>query len=224
MPGDFVARPLTLPGGSIALAFTYYAAFIDATEALGWMPSLSIGITSDIEVGFEVPVRYDEGINEWAMLDPIPHVAWRWFDRSDIEIAARVWALIPATSNIGAVLGVGVPFSWEAHSVLQLDAIPQLELGLEDPAPTQLAVPIALTVQAAPWLFTGVQAGPDIGLSEGGIAIDGHVILGLTLQTWDTAHLDVSARFFVENAGAGQDDRFSDGAGTIISVGFFPHL
>src|SRR5690606_33086998 len=89
MPGDFVARPLTLPQGSLRFAFTYYAAFIDATEALGWMPSLAVGITSDLEVGFEVPVRYDDGVEEWTMLDPIPHVVWRWFDTPDLEIGAR---------------------------------------------------------------------------------------------------------------------------------------
>src|SRR5690606_25309532 len=131
MPGDFVARPLTLPQGSLRFAFTYYAAFIDATEALGWMPSLAVGITSDLEVGFEVPVRYDDGVEEWTMLDPIPHVVWRWFDTPNLEIGARVRALIPATSNIGAAVNLGVPLSWNAHSALQLDAIPQLELGLE---------------------------------------------------------------------------------------------
>src|SRR5690606_9770566 len=110
-------------------------------------------------------------------------------------------------------------------STLRLTAFPLLAVGVEKPAPTRVEIPIGLIVQATPWFFAGVAAGPDVGLSQASeTAVDGHLLLGLTLQTRGTAHLDLTARFFVENAGAGEDDNFSDGAGTIISVGFFPQL
>ena len=225
MPGDFVARPVTSPARTIQFSFTQYSTFIDATEALGWMPSLAIGINEAWEVGFEVPVRYDAGAEAWTSLDPIPHVALKWLDRSGWQAAVRLQALIPATSDVGTELGLGFPFIWSVHPRVRVDAAPQVLLGLEEPTPTRVTLPLGVVFQPTSWLFAGVQAGPDVGLSQDSeTAIDGHVLLGLTIQTRETAHLDLTARFFVENAGAGEGNRFSDGAGVIIAFSLFPQF
>lgn len=218
-------RSLTQPEGTFGLSFANYSAFIAATEAVGWVPVFAFGVTADFEVSVSAPLRYDEGLRDWAFLDPIPELTYHLFDSAELEVGVRGSAVVPVTSNSGTALRLGVPLLWRAADVLRVDAGAEVSWTFTRPRAAGVRIPVGATVQVAPWLFTGLGGAPNIGLGGGGkTAVDAHGLLGVTLGARERAQLDITVRFFAENIGDGDEGQFADGAGTVITFGFFPDV
>lgn len=223
MPGDYVARPLTLPEGTFELTLNNHVAFVDAAEVVGWVPSFAFGVTSEFELGMSAPLRYNESLRDWTKLDPLVHVAQQWWDTPELEAAARLAVLIPLTSKSDVQIEVGVPFLWHATSSLRVDAAVNGVIALEDPTQAAVNVPLGVTLQAASWLFTGLSATPNVGLtSQRKFGVDAAARLGLTLQARGSAQVDLMATLFAENIGTGRDGQTTDGIGTTFTAAFYP--
>jgi hypothetical protein len=225
VPAAYVQRSLTQPEGTFGLAFANYSAFIAATEAVGWVPVFAFGVTSGFEVSVSAPLRYDEGLRDWAFLDPIPELTLHLFDSSELEVGLRAGAVLPVTSDSGTTFRLGVPLLWRAVDLLRVDAGAEVGWTFTRPRAAGVRIPLSATVQVAPWLFTGLGGAPNFGVGAGGkTAVDAHALLGLTLGARERAQLDITVRFFAENIGDGDDGQFADGAGTVITFGFFPDI
>lgn len=224
-PAAYVERALTQPEGTLSLAFANYAAFIGTTQSVGWVPVFAFGVTSDVEFAVSAPLRYDEGLRDWTFLDPIVDLMFKVSDSDDLEIALRAGALFPVTSEAGTALRLGVPLLYRFTNTLRLDAAAELMWTFGKPTAAGVRFPVGLTWQAASWFYTGLGGAPNVGVSGSGkTGVDPFALVGLTLGARGRAQMDVSVRFFAENLGAGDEGKLADGAGTIISVGFFPDL
>lgn len=225
MPGDYVARPVTLPEGTFELTLNNYLAFADASEVVGWVPSFAFGLTSSFTLGMSAPLRYNESLQEWTKLDPLVNLAQQWLDQPELEAAARLAVLIPVTSESATQVEVGVPLLWHVSSSLRMDAEVNAVVALEDATQAAINVPLALTLQAASWIYAGVSATPNLGLTKDRKAgVDAGARVGLTLQSRGSAHVDLVAAFFAENVGTGRDGQTTDGVGTVLTAAFFPEV
>jgi hypothetical protein len=225
MPAEYVDRALTQPEGTLSLSFANYSAFIATAQSVGWVPVFAFGITSDVEFAVSAPLRYDEGVGDWTYLDPIGEVTFKVAEADAWEVGVRAGILLPVTSNAGAALRLGVPLLLRLGDSLRVDAAAEVMWTFGKPTSAGIRVPVGLTWQAASWLFTGLGAAPNIGVGgRSKTGLDPFALLGLTLGARERAQMDVTARFFVENLGAGDRGKFADGAGTIITVGFFPDI
>jgi hypothetical protein len=225
MPAEFVKRALTQPEGTLSLSFANYSAFIATTQSVGWVPVFAFGITSDVEVAVSAPLRYDEGLGDWTYLDPIGDVTLKLAEADDWEVGVRAGALIPVTSDAGAALRLGVPLLLRVAESLRVDAAAEVMWTFGKPTSAGIRVPVGVTWQAASWFFTGLGAAPNIGVGgRSKTALDPFALLGLTLGARERAQMDITARLFVENLGAGDRGKFADGAGAVITAGFFPDI
>jgi hypothetical protein len=225
MPGDYVARPVTLPEGTFELTLNNYVAFIDAAEVVGWVPSFALGITSSFELGMSAPLRYNETLQDWTELDPLVHLSQQWLDEPELESAIRIAALIPATSMSATQFELGAPFLWHASRTVRVDASVNAVVALEKATQVAANVPLGVTVQPTSWLYTGVSATPNFGLTkERQFGLDAGARLGLTLQARGSAQVDIVATMFAENIGNGRDGKTTDGIGTVFTGVFYPEV
>lgn len=225
MPGDYVARPVTLPEGTFELTLNNYLAFVDASEVVGWVPSFALGITDSFELGLSAPLRYNETLEEWTKLDPLVHVAQQWLDTPELEGALRAAVLVPLTSESDVQLELGLPFMWHASSLLRVDMGVTAVIALEDKTQAAVNVPLALSVQPTRWLFTGVFATPNLGVtSKRAFGVDAGMQLGFTLQARGSAQVDLLATLFAENVGTGSNGKTTDGIGTALTARFYPEI
>ncbi len=225
MPGDYVARPVTLPEGTFELTLNNYVAFLDAAEVVGWVPTFAFGVTSSFELGMSAPLRYNESLQDWTKLDPLVHLAQQWLDEPDVEAAARLAVLVPLTSKSDVQLEFGVPFLWHATPGLRVDAAVNAVVALEEQAQAAVNVPLGVTLQATSWMFTGLSATPNVGLTnQRKMGVDAGARLGLTLQARGSAQIDLVATLFAENVGTGRNGQTTDGVGTVFTAAFFPEV
>lgn len=225
MPAEYVERALTQPEGTLSLSFANYLAFIATAQSVGWVPVFAFGITSDVELAVSAPLRYDEGLADWTFLDPIGEVTVKIAESDDWEAGVRAGVMLPVTSEAGAALRFAVPLLLRVGESLRVDAAGELMWTFDKPTSAGIRVPVGLTWQAAPWLFAGLGAAPNVGVGgRSKTSVDPFATLGLTLGARDRAQMDITARFFVENLGAGDRGKFADGAGTVITAGFFPDI
>ncbi len=225
MPAQYVERPITLPNGTFQMRFTDTAAFIDASERAGWVPEFSLGITSEVEFGVSAPLRYIPSNAKWSALNPTPHLAFAFVDSLEQAAALRASALIPVGTDVDYQLQLQLPIHWRFGNFVRLEFGAEGNVGLAEDVQVNFRAPLGASVQVAQWLFVGLEVAPDVGLhGEQATGADGRVLLGLTFQTRGRAHIDLLGSFFVENAGAGSEGAFSDGAGTLFSFAFFPEL
>jgi len=223
LPGDVVARPLTLPRGTFVFAFDATSVFLDTAPLTTFVPSFALGVTEALELGVGAPTRYDQGEDAWTALDPAFRAAYTLFDDERFELAARAVALAPAASSAAPFLELGAPVLWHAHRRVRVDTGVAVEIAFDDDLETSLRVPLGLTVQAAPWLFVGAQGTADVGLSGGrDTGVDGEVFVGLTVQRGGQGYFDVVGRFFIDDLGAGVDGNLSNGGGFAGGVRFYP--
>jgi hypothetical protein len=212
-----------LPECTFEITLNDYLAFADASEVVGWVPSFGLGVTSSFELGLSAPLRYNESLQEWTKLDPLVHMAQQWLDDPELEASGRVAALIPATSKSATQLEAGVPVLWHVSPTLRVDAGVNAVVALERETQAAINVPLGLTVQPAPWLYTGLSAAPNVGLtSKRSTGLDAGARIGLTLQARGSAQVDIVATFFAENVGSGRNGQTTDGMGTVLTAAFFP--
>lgn len=225
VPARYVARALTQPEGTLALSFSNYTAFIATNQNAGWVPTFAFGVTKDVEIAASAPLRYDEGLRDWTYLDPIVDLTVAFFDEDDVELGARVGALIPATSHAGANVHLAVPMLWRATDVLRVDAAVEVGRSFGTPSAAGLRVPVGLTWQAASWFYTGLGGAPNVGFEgPSKTCLDAFAVFGLTLHARERAQMDISVRLFAENVGAGDRGKALDGGGATINAGFFPDI
>lgn len=224
-PAEYVDRALTQPEGTLSLSFANYNAFSGTSQSVGWVPVFAFGITSDVEFSASAPLRYDEGLGDWTYLDPIGELTFKVVESEGWEAGLRVGVLLPVTSNAGAAVRLGVPVLLRLTDVLRLDAAAELMWTFEKPKSAGVRVPVGLTWQPASWLFTGFGAAPNVGVGgRSKTSVDPFALLGVTLGARERAQMDISARVFIENLGAGEGDESWDGVGAVITAGFFPDI
>lgn len=225
VPGEYVKRSLTMPEGTFGMAFANYSAFVDTSQSVGWVPVFAFGVTSDFEIAISAPLRYDEGLGDWAGLDPIPELTFHVSDSEELEVGIRTGVIVPVTSDAGASLRLGVPLLWHAASTLRIDAGAEVLWTFTRPVSSGLRVPLAATLQVARWLYAGLGAAPNVGLGgRSKTTLDANALFGLTLEARERAQADLTLRVFAENLGSGDAGKFSDGAGVIVSLAFFPDV
>ncbi len=224
-PAEYVDRALTQPEGTLSLSFANYNAFSGTSQSVGWVPVFAFGITSDVEFSASAPLRYDEGLGDWTYLDPIGELTFKVVESEGWEAGLRVGVLLPVTSNAGAAVRLGVPVLLRLTDVLRLDAAAELMWTFQKPKSAGVRVPVGLTWQPASWLFTGLGAAPNVGVGgRSKTSVDPFALLGVTLGARERAQMDISARVFIENLGAGEGDKSWDGVGAVITAGFFPDI
>lgn len=225
VPARYVARALTQPEGTLALAFSNYTAFIATNQNVGWVPTFAFGVTKEVEIAASAPLRYDEGVGDWTFLDPMVDLTFAFLDADDVELGARVGALIPATSSAGVGGRLAIPMLWRATEALRVDAAVEVGRSFGTPKASGLRVPVGLTWQAAKWFYTGLGGAPNVGLEgPSKTCLDAFAVIGLTLHARERAQMDINVRLFAENVGAGDRGKTLDGGGAIISAGFFPDI
>lgn len=223
LPGDFTARPVVLPRGTLQLGFDVTLVFLDATPLATYLPELALGVADDVEVGITVPTRYDRGENAWTALDPAPHVAVRLVEAPAVELAARAALIIPVSSDARAHLEVMLPLRWRPAPRVRVDTGAGVELGFDDRVEGVIRLPLGLSFQLLPWLFAGARVAGDLGWTEGREpSLDAEAYVGLTVQDRGVAFFDLLARFFAVNLGGGGRDASTDGGGVGIMARFYP--
>ena len=225
MPGDVVARPLTLPRGTFAFAFGLGSVFAGGQSKTANAPDFGLGITDAIELGLSAPLRYDQGTEAWSPLEPTPYLAITWEQREAFEYGTEVSVVIPTLGETDTQLNIAVPVLFRLHPRWRLDAAIEAQLGFESDTQVSIRVPVLARAQLLPALFLGVGAAADIGVTSGrDTGADLRALVGTTYQSRGRAHAELTGEFFIENMGGGQGDQLSDGAGFLLQVGFFPQL
>jgi hypothetical protein len=225
VPGDFVARPLTLPGGTFAFSFSQGVVMFDDEGTSGNSPAFRLGITPAIEVGISAPLRFDQGSGAWSVLQPLPHLGMTWEQTDSFEVGTRLGVLIPTSGQIDPQLKMEIPFLLRLHKKWRLDLAVLSEIGFEDATEVSLGALVGGSVQLTPWFFTGAEGALDLGVTGGRTTgVDAAIVAGLTYQSRGHANVDLVARFFVENMGGGREGQVSDGSGILLSVSFYPEL
>ncbi len=224
LPGDLVARPLTLPEGTFVLAFSQGLVFIEGSRS-GNSPAFSLGINEALEVGIDGALIYSNELDDWIGLQPQPHFAMTLFQGEQVELGTKLEATISTTSDTHSSVTLGVPILLRLDSTWRFDGALEVDLGFEEQPQVSVRVPLLARAQLARWLYAGVGAaaefGPTGGRKTGG---DAQLLLGLTYQTHHRAHLDFETEFFMENLGAGEDSDIGDGGGLFLRIRFYPEL
>jgi hypothetical protein len=216
---------LLLPAGALTLGFVDSIAFFEAEERTGWLPAFGLGITPALDVSLSAPLRYDVGEAGWTGLDPLVQLGVGVVRGERAEFAVRGGLLMPFSSDADTQFQLSLPALLRAADFLTVVVTPQGAVSRAGGFQGEARLPIGLTAQLASWLYTGLNVGPDLAFGETSrIGSDGDIFVGLTLQNHERAHLELLARFFVENAGAPAGDTFADGAGSVVSVTFFPSI
>lgn len=225
MPGDVVARPLTLPRGTFAFAFGLGSVFSQDQSKTANSPNFGLGITDAVELGLRAPLRYDQGIEAWSPLEPTPYLAVTWEQREAIEYGTEVSVVIPTLGETDTQLNVAVPVLLRPHPQWRLDAAVEGQIGFEDETQVSIRVPVLARAQLLPALFVGLGAAADLGVTAGrDSGADLRALIGTTYQSRGRAHVELTGEFFIENMGGGPGDQLSDGTGFLLQVGFFPQL
>lgn len=225
MPGDFVARPITLPQGTFKMEFGQALVLWDAPADSALAPVFALGITERLEIGVDAPLHYDPGIDGWAALHPRPHVGVTWTDQDDYEIGTRVRALIPARPSIEPSLAVSVPVLWRLSSVARLDIVPEFHTGLGDDRALVARLGAQGTWQLSPSVFAGLGGTAQIGfLDSRDSGFDPEVLLGFTHQNYGRSFVDFVTRVFAQGIGGAEAGQVSKGAGFAVALTFYPEL
>jgi hypothetical protein len=224
MPGDIVKRPLTLPRGTMELSFSQGIVFIDGSDS-GNAPGFALGITDALEIGLTGPLYFDLAAQNWAALQPTPHVAFTWWDTDLMEAGARADLRISTQEETESALLLSAPVLFRPHESWRIDAALEGDIGFEKQTQVTLRIPVLARVQFSRAFFGGLGAAAEIGLtSQRASDADAQVLLGTTFQNNGRAYMDFSVAFFLENIGAGSGSQLTDGGGVSISLSFFPEL
>jgi hypothetical protein len=225
MPGDVVARPLTLPRGTFAFAFGLGSVFSESQSKTANSPNFGLGITDALELGLRAPLRYDQGTESWSPLEPTPYLAVTWDQREAFEYGTEVSVVIPTLGGSDTQLNITVPVLFRLHPQWRLDAAIEGQIGFEEETQVSIRVPVLARAQLFPALFLGVGAAADLGVTAGrDTGVDLRALIGTTYQSRGRAHAELTGEFFIENMGGGPGDQLSDGSGFLLQVGFFPQL
>lgn len=225
MPAQMVARPLSLPRGTLQLEWALYGVFVDHAPTTAHMPSFTWGIHDRIEFGLTGPFRFDDGLNDWTALDPTPHLLITALDWEAIEWGIFGSVLIPGSNDTKPQITFALPLLVHASERWRFDANPRVEWSSEKGIGSHLGLWLGASYQATRALYLGVDAGPELGLGKRrDSGVDARLTVGATMQTRERALVDVEGAFFFENLGGGPPDHFSDGGGFTASIRFFPEM
>ncbi len=225
MPGDFVARPVTLPKGTFLMEFGQGLVLWDTTPESALAPKFALGITESVEIGVDAPLHYDPGVNEWAALHPRPHVAATWIDHDDYELGTRIVGLVPARPPVEPSLALEVPLLWRLSEVARLDIAPAFHVGLGDEQTLVARLRAQGSWQLSRSAFAGLAGSAQIGFVDSrDSGFDPEVFLGFTHQNYGRSFVDFVTRVFAQGIGGADEGHVSKGAGFAVALTFYPEL
>jgi hypothetical protein len=225
MPGNYVARPVTLPRGTLRMEFGQGLVLWDTPATSALAPAFALGVTERVEVGVDAPLHHDPGKDEWAALHPRPQLAFTWFDEDSYEVGTRIRALIPARATVEPSGALSVPVLFRANQQTRVDVVPEVHVGLGSDDALVARLHAKGTWQLTPGMFTGLGATAHVGfLDSADTGVDPEVTFGLTHQNYGRAFVDLVARAFVKSLASGESGHFSRGAGVDLALTFYPEL
>jgi hypothetical protein len=171
IPGDYVARPLTLPKSTLRIDSgpkwpfpPYRTGQLTVTHVdLGladdtWVhlnPGATFGIVRDFELGFMLPMRLSP---EGDLEDPVVHLMYRFAD-GDAEAGFFVAAPLPFDGPFHPI--TGIPIRLHLGNVIAFDLGPFVRIDLEDTGDdgdeegVDLILPFELSIQASDAIHFG---------------------------------------------------------------------
>lgn len=225
MPGDYVARPVTLPKGTFRLEFGQGLVLFDTPAESALAPAFGFGITEWLEIGVDAPLHHDPGEDAWAALHPRPHVAVTWLDEKEYEVGTRFRALVPARPSMEPSAALAVPALWRASAQARVDIVPELHLGVGSDDALVARLLAKGTWQVSPGMFAGIGATAHVGFVDArDTGFDPEVTFGLTHQNYGRSFVDLVTRGFVKSLASGESGHFSRGAGFDLALIFYPDL
>lgn len=225
MPGNYVARPVTLPRGTFRMEFGQGLVLWDAPAESALSPAFGLGITERVEIGVDAPLHHDPGMDEWVALHPRPHVAITWVDEEEYEIGTRLRVLIPGRPSMQPSAAVAVPVLWRASPEGRVDVVPELHVGVGSQEAIVARLSAKGTWQISPGMFAGIGGTAHVGLVDSeDTGFDPELTFGLTHQNYGRTFVDFVTHGFVKSLGGGEPGHVSRGAGFGLSLVFYPEL
>lgn len=225
MPGNYVARPVTLPRGTFQLEFGQGLVLWDSPAESALAPAFGLGVTEWLELGVDAPIHHDPGKDDWAALHPRPHIAFTWLDEDTYSIGTRVRALFPARPSMEPSGAVAVPVLFRFNEQTRVDVVPEVHVGLGSDDAIVARLHGKGTWQLSPGMFTGLGATVNVGfLDSRDTGFDPEIAFGFTHQNYGRSFVDLVMRGFVKSLASGESGHFSRGAGFDLALIFYPDL
>ncbi len=158
-PQPVIDRPLTLPEGSVSIGTGVGANadkdFSGATLAVGGLWGASYGITNDLSLGVSYEMNLqgsDAGAGEFALGG-----GYTYYAEGALILTGTANVSYDTVANEAGALSLGTLLWFNAMPWMAIiSPADQISIGLTDPNPVSVALPIGVGFQAIPSLFVQV--------------------------------------------------------------------